>query len=205
MTIKNFYCGLSAAAAVSTFALSISFATLSSATEAPAEPQSRPPISSGASGGANPGGGSGYNPGGGGSGQNSGGGGYNPGSGGSGGYNPGNNSGGGYNPGNNGGSGYNPGNGGGYNPGYGGGNRGAFVIAYRDHNYRGRSIRFDGEVVNLDHSGFNDEISSMQFRGQWQACTDAYFRGRCMVFRNNIRDLRDSGMNDRISSLRPIG
>jgi hypothetical protein len=204
VTIKNFYYGLSAAAAVSTFALSISFATLSSAAEAPAEPQSRPPISSGASGGANPGGGSGYNPGGGGSGQNSGGGGYNPGSGG-GGYNPGNNSGGGYNPGNNGGSGYNPGNGGGYNPGYGGGNRGAFVIAYRDHNYRGRSIRFDGEVVNLDHTGFNDEISSMQFRGQWQACTDAYFRGRCMVFRNNIRDLRDSGMNDRISSLRPIG
>jgi len=167
VTIKNFYCGLSAAAAASTFALSISFATLSSAAEAPAEQQSRPPINSGASGGANPGGGSGYNPGGGGSGQNSG--------------------------------------GGGYNPGYGGGNRGAFVIAYRDHNYRGRSIRFDGEVVNLDHTGFNDEISSMQFRGQWQACTDAYFRGRCMVFRNNIRDLRDSGMNDRISSLRPIG
>jgi hypothetical protein len=151
LTIKNFYCGLSAAAAASTFALSISFATLSSAVEAPAEQQSRPPINSGASGGANPGGG------------------------------------------------------GGYNPGYGGGNRGAFVIAYRDHNYRGRSIRFDGEVVNLDHTGFNDEISSMQFRGQWQACTDAYFRGRCMVFRNNIRDLRDSGMNDRISSLRPIG
>jgi hypothetical protein len=196
VTIGNLYFGLSAAAAVSTFALSISFATLSSAAETAVERQSRPPINSGASGGANPGGGSGYNPGGGGSGQNSGGGGYNPG----------NNSGGGYNPGNNGGSGYNPGNGGsGYNPGYGGGNRGVFVIAYRDHNYRGRSIRFDGEVVNLDNTGFNDEISSMQFRGQWQACTDAYFRGRCMVFRNNIRDLRDSGMNDRISSLRPIG
>lgn len=168
-----------------TFALSIGVSTPSSATGIPSEPQSRPPISSGASGGSNPGGGSGYNPGGGGSNQNPGGGGYNPGSGGSGGYNPGNNSG---------GSGYNPGN----------GNRGAFVIAYRDHNYRGRSIRFDGDVVNLDNTGMNDEISSMQFRGLWQACTDAYFRGRCMVFRNNVRDLRDSGMNDRISSLRPV-
>ncbi len=182
MIIRNTYLRFSAVAAVMTFALSIGVSTPSSATGIPSEPQSRPPISSGASGGSNPGGGSGYNPGGGGSNQNPGGGGYNPGSGG---YNPGNDSG---------GSGYNPGN----------GNRGAFVIAYRDHNYRGRSIRFDGDVVNLDNTGMNDEISSMQFRGLWQACTDAYFRGRCMVFRNNVRDLRDSGMNDRISSLRPV-
>lgn len=157
-----------------------------------ASAQSRPPISSGASGGANPGAsGGGYNPG-----NNNSGGSYNPGSNsGGGGYNPGANSGGsGYNPGNNsGGSGYNPG---GYNR--------HSVTGFIDSRYRGRSISFNGEMPNLDDSGLNDRISSLRVRGTWLVCEDAYFRGRCVTVEDDIRDLARLGMNDRISSMRPI-
>jgi hypothetical protein len=190
-------------------AVAVGLIGLASGLGSRAEAQSRPPISSGASGGANPGntGSGSYNPG-----SNSGSG-YNPGNTGGGGFNPGSNSGSGYNPGNTGGSGYNPGSnsGGGYNPGnnngsgYNPGNyNGNFVIAYRDSGFRGASVRFDGEIANLHHTGLNDEISSMRFRGTWLACADADFRGRCRTFRNSVRDLRDSGMNDQISSLRPV-
>ena len=196
MNIRKSYLRFSTVAAVTTFALSIGFSTHSSAAEMPEEPQSRPPISSGASGGANPGG-DGYNPG------QSGGSGYNPGQSGGSGYNPGQSGGSGYNPGQSGGSGYNPGQSGGsgYNPGRNGRHN---AIVFRDSNYRGNSVRFDGEIANLRDSGLNDEISSMRLQGAWLACTDAYFRGRCEVFRNSVRDLRQFGMNDQISSLRPL-
>lgn len=169
-----------------------------------AYPQSRPPMNSGATGGANPGnaGSGGFNPGGGNSGGSN--------SGGSGGsFNPGNSgqnqggSGGNYNPGGSGqdqgGSGYNPGNNGnGYNGGYG------MVTVYRDANYRGGSVRFTDAIANLRDSGLNDGISSMQLRGDWEGCSDANFRGRCVVFRNSVHNLSNIGMNDRISSLRPV-
>jgi hypothetical protein len=44
----------------------------------------------------------------------------------------------------------------------------------------------------------------MQFRGEWEACTDAYYRGFCQTFRDDVRNLQRWGMNDRISSLRPV-
>jgi len=166
-----------------------------------ASAQSRPPVNSGAAGGANPGAGAGYNPG-------NNGGGYNPGNTGGGGYNPGNNGGGGYNPGG-GGGGYNPGHGSDYNPGYGGsynpGYNGRYsATVYRDENYRGSSAQFSGDVSNLDNSGLNDRISSIRLQGTWLACSDAYFRGRCIVLRNSTRDLRAYRMSDQISSLRPL-
>ena len=79
------------------------------------------------------------------------------------------------------------------------------VTVYRDSNFRGASTRFQGAMPNLQSSGFNDAISSMQFRGEWEACTDAYFRGTCRTFRDDVRNLQQWGMNDRISSLRPAG
>ena len=88
--------------------------------------------------------------------------------------------------------------------GGGGGGRGSITI-YRDADFRGASFRFDGEVPNLANTGFNDAISSMQFRGRWEACTDAYYRGQCQTFTDDIRNLQRWGMNDRISSLRPVG
>jgi len=150
-------------------ALAVGLTGLVSGFGSPAEAQSRPPVSGGASGGANPGNSSGS------------------------GYNPGNNSGSGYNPGQNSGGGYNPGD---YNRN--------FIIVYRHSEYRGSSVRFDGEIENLSYSGMNDEISSMRLRGTWLACTDANFRGRCRTFRNSVGNLRDHGMNDQISSLRPL-
>lgn len=107
--------------------------------------------------------------------------------------------GGGWGGGNNGG-GWGGGNNGG---GWGNGGRGTITV-YRDSNFRGASREFDGEVANLAWSGFNDQISSMRFRGEWEACTDANFRGTCRTFSDDVSNLERWGMNDRISSLRPV-
>ena len=87
--------------------------------------------------------------------------------------------------------------------GGGGGGRNS-VTVFRDSEYRGTSFRFDNEMPNLSNTGFNDSISSMQFQGEWEACTDAYYRGFCQTFRGDVRNLQRWGMNDRISSLRPV-
>ncbi len=78
------------------------------------------------------------------------------------------------------------------------------MTVFRDSEFRGASFRFDNEMPNLANTGFNDAISSMQFRGEWEACTDAYYRGFCQTFRDDVRNLQRWGMNDRISSLRPV-
>ena len=107
--------------------------------------------------------------------------------------------------GNNGG-GWGGGNGGGWGGGNGGGwgNGRTSITVYRDSNYRGASQTFDGEVRDLSRTGMNDQISSMRFRGEWEACTDANFRGYCQRFSGDVRSLSNYGMNDRISSLRPL-
>ena len=93
-----------------------------------------------------------------------------------------------------------PGNGG---PGGGWGGR-ASITVFRDSNYRGASYNFQDAIPNLANSGMNDAISSMQVRGEWEACTDAYYRGSCRTFTGDVRNLQQWGMNDRISSLRPV-
>lgn len=87
--------------------------------------------------------------------------------------------------------------------GWGGGR--SEITVYRDVVYRGPSTTFRGAMPNLRNTDFNDNISSMRFRGTWEACTDAYFRGTCRTFSDDVWDLRQHGMNDRISSLRPVG
>jgi hypothetical protein len=105
------------------------------------------------------------------------------------------------------GGGWGGGNGGG---GWGGGNNGGgwgnrtSITVFRDSNYRGPSQTFEGEVRDLTRAGMNDQISSMQFRGEWEACTDANFRGYCQRFTGDVRNLSNYGINDRISSLRPV-
>lgn len=86
--------------------------------------------------------------------------------------------------------------------GWGGRNE---ITVYRDALYRGASTTFRGAIPNLRNTDFNDNISSMRFRGTWEACTDAYFRGTCRTFSDDVWNLRQHGMNDRISSLRPVG
>jgi hypothetical protein len=97
------------------------------------------------------------------------------------------------------------GEGGGWDNGGGWGGGRTAIIVYRDANFSGGSLRFDREVPNLAQSGFNDVISSMQLRGEWQVCTDAYFRGSCRMVTDDVVNLRSWGINDRISSLRPMG
>ena len=87
--------------------------------------------------------------------------------------------------------------------GWGGGRN--EITVYRDALYRGASATFQGAMPNLRNTDFNDNISSMRFRGTWEACTDAYFRGACRTFSDDVWNLQQHGMNDRISSLRPVG
>jgi hypothetical protein len=95
-----------------------------------------------------------------------------------------------------------PGNG---RPGGGWGGGRASATIYRDADFRGATFRFEDEIPNLSSTGFNDAISSLELRGDWEVCTDAWFRGQCVILRDNVGNLRNSGLNDRISSMRPIG
>lgn len=97
------------------------------------------------------------------------------------------------------------GNGGGGRPGGGWGGGRASATVYRDADFRGATFRFEDEVTNLSSTGFNDAISSLELRGDWEVCSDAYFRGQCVILRDNVGNLRNSGLNDRISSMRPVG
>jgi len=96
-----------------------------------------------------------------------------------------------------------PGGGGDDDGGWGGGRRNEITV-YRDALYRGASTSFRGAMPNLRETDFNDNISSMRFRGTWEVCTDAYFRGTCRTFSDDVWNLQQHGMNDRISSLRPV-
>ncbi|HYC73762.1 beta/gamma crystallin-related protein [Brevundimonas sp.] len=96
-----------------------------------------------------------------------------------------------------------PGGGGDDEGGWGGGRRNEITV-YRDALYRGASTSFRGAMPNLRETDFNDNISSMRFRGTWEVCTDAYFRGTCRTFSDDVWNLQQHGMNDRISSLRPV-
>lgn len=99
------------------------------------------------------------------------------------------------------------GNGGGWNPGGPGGPGGGWgrtsITVYRDAGFRGATQTYDREMPNLQNTGMNDAISSVQLRGAWEVCTDAYFRGQCQIIDQDVFNLRNSGINDRISSLRP--
>lgn len=112
----------------------------------------------------------------------------------------GNNGGGWGNGGNNGGGWGNGGNNGG---GWGGNNGRNSITVYADANYRGYSQTFRNEISNLNNSGLNDQISSMELNGSWEVCTDANFRGQCTIVSSSTRNLNSTGYNDRISSMRP--
>ena len=84
----------------------------------------------------------------------------------------------------------------------GGGNYEA--ILYTSADFRGRSLRVAGPVVNLArYPGFNDNVRSIRVvRGRAQVCVDAYYRGQCQTLRRSVSDLHRIGMGNRISSVR---
>jgi hypothetical protein len=91
-------------------------------------------------------------------------------------------------------------------PGGGWGGRGEITV-YGKRNFKGASQRFRGEVPNLDRSGFNDRIRSIEIGrrgGTWQVCSDAYFRGRCQTVSRDIGDTRAIGLDRNISSIRRV-
>lgn len=83
---------------------------------------------------------------------------------------------------------------------------GVGITVYDDPNFRGRNATFRTAIVNLQRSGMNDRISSLEVApGEvWEACEHDNFRGRCQVFSGSENNLRQRGWNDMISSLRPI-
>jgi Beta/Gamma crystallin len=80
------------------------------------------------------------------------------------------------------------------------------VTLYAGRNWHGPSVRIDGDAPNLDSTGLNDRIRSIQLgrgSGPWLVCTDANYRGRCTTIGDSVADTRRIGMGDAISSLRP--
>lgn len=116
--------------------------------------------------------------------------------------NGGGNNGGGWGGNNGGGNNGGGNNGGGWNGGNGGGRNS--ITVYEDSNYRGGSATFTREMPNLGRRDLNDNISSMEMNGSWEACSDAYFQGNCQTFTGSVRNLNSTVLNDRISSLRPV-
>ena len=78
------------------------------------------------------------------------------------------------------------------------------VILYSGHDFKGRTVTLHKDVVNFQHIGFNDQVSSLRVRhGTWELCTDSDFRGRCRIFEPG--DYTNLGReNDAYSSARVV-
>ena len=93
---------------------------------------------------------------------------------------------------------------GGY-PGGGGWDRRGEIILYDQFSQRGRSVRIEDEIDNLERLGFNDRALSLDVRGydRWLVCEDAGFRGRCEEVSGEVDNLHL--LNREISSVRRLG
>lgn len=72
--------------------------------------------------------------------------------------------------------------------------------------WRGQPIRIEGAAPNLDATGLNDRVGSIQLEPgspPWIVCSDANYRGRCTTIHESVADTRQIGMRGSISSLRP--
>ncbi|MDP3659798.1 beta/gamma crystallin-related protein [Phenylobacterium sp.] len=95
-----------------------------------------------------------------------------------------------------------PGWNGDYRPGRGGG-----ASLFGGRGWRGPAVRIRGNTPNLDQTGLNDRVRSIQLErgsGPWLICSDADYQGRCTTIRDSVTDTRRLGMGDSISSLRPL-
>lgn len=80
------------------------------------------------------------------------------------------------------------------------------VCFYRHAGYVDRlfCLNAGDEIVDLNNSGYNDQISSIQVRPgvSVTVCSDAYFRGACQRIGREVSHLGALGFNDTISSVR---
>ncbi len=80
------------------------------------------------------------------------------------------------------------------------------VCFYTDVNFVGQRlcVRQGNEIRNLDKTGFNDRLMSVQI--PWNTsvyvCEDAYFGSPCTTLSGSISNLADYGFGSRISSIR---
>lgn len=82
----------------------------------------------------------------------------------------------------------------------------ADLTLYGRQDFRGRELRANDTIVNLEHSGFNDRASSAVIRdGVWQLCENARFRGHCVTLGpGEYPSLRAMGLDNRVSSAREV-
>ena len=82
----------------------------------------------------------------------------------------------------------------------------AQLTLYEGENFHGRSFTANGDVNNLDHTGFNDRASSVIVdRGRWELCEHADFGGRCIVLqKGQYPSLAYAGLNNQVSSMRRV-
>ena len=89
----------------------------------------------------------------------------------------------------------------------GAGHAAAQVTLYAREGFRGRAVKVDRQIGNLERVGFNDRASSVVVDGgRWEVCEDVRFEGTCVVLRRGSYDtLEQLGLGDKISSIRPVG
>ena len=82
-------------------------------------------------------------------------------------------------------------------------NMGALDL-YGGPEFRGRSVRLQDDVRDLNELNFDGRASSVVIHdGTWQLCTEPNFRGHCGVFRPG-EYAQIAGLDDRVSSIRQL-
>jgi|GEM_PF-813186 len=77
------------------------------------------------------------------------------------------------------------------------------IILYEDSGFRGREVRVNGDVRNLDSVRFNDRASSFRVvSGEWELCQHDDYNGTCELHSSDQASM--GRMNDQLTSLRPV-
>lgn len=81
------------------------------------------------------------------------------------------------------------------------------VAFYEKEGFGGRSMVSQDDLVDLNRTGFNDRVSSIEvFGGPWEICQAGAYGGPCAVLRpGQYPSLRAMGFDNSISSMRAIG
>ena len=82
----------------------------------------------------------------------------------------------------------------------------AEIVVFEHDGFDGRAMRARGPLADLDHHGFNDQVSSAIInRGAYEVCEHAHYGGHCFVLGpGEYPSFNRMGFNDRVSSIRPV-
>jgi len=77
------------------------------------------------------------------------------------------------------------------------------ILLYDGTSASGAYVQVDGEIKDMDNTGFEDRASSIfVVRGSWQLCTRSNFEGDCKTFGQGLHEL--GTLSNKVSSLRPV-